>query len=56
LFAFNTTAILDEAAVDYLYGNQGQDWFWVFGSDKAHVKGNEINKELQPIAASSASL
>ena len=43
LFAFNTTTVLDDAAVDYLYGNQGQDWFWVFGSDKADVKGNEIN-------------
>jgi Ca2+-binding RTX toxin-like protein len=44
LFAFNTTTVLDDAAVDYLYGNQGQDWFWVFGSDKTDVTGSEINK------------
>jgi hypothetical protein len=43
LFAFNTSTVLDDAAVDYLYGNQGQDWFWMFGSDKTDVKGNEIN-------------
>jgi hypothetical protein len=42
LFAFNATTVLDDAAVDCLYGNQGQDWFWVFGSDKTDVKGNEI--------------
>jgi Ca2+-binding RTX toxin-like protein len=41
LFAFSTSTILDDGVVDYLYGNQGRDWFWVFGSDHTDRKGNE---------------
>ena len=41
LFAFTLATILDDGAVDYLFGNQGQDWFWAFGGDVTDRKGNE---------------
>jgi Ca2+-binding RTX toxin-like protein len=33
LFAINKQTVLDDKAVDYLYGYQAQDWFWIFALD-----------------------
>jgi Ca2+-binding RTX toxin-like protein len=43
LFAFTALTVLDDSTVDYLYGNQGQDWFWALANDKTDQKGNETN-------------
>jgi hypothetical protein len=44
LWAFNNLTVLDDGVVDYIYGNQGLDWFWAFGNDKTDQKGNEYNR------------
>jgi Ca2+-binding RTX toxin-like protein len=41
LFAFTTATLLDDGAVDYLIGSQGQDWFWIYSGDQCDRKGNE---------------
>jgi len=33
--------ILDDKAVDQLFGNSGQDWFWAVAQDKTDKKSNE---------------
>ena len=27
--------VLDDAAIDTLFGEEDEDWFWLFGSDTA---------------------
>ncbi len=43
LFAFTGATVLDDGAVDYLFGNQGTDWFWAFAGDVTDKKGNETS-------------
>jgi Ca2+-binding RTX toxin-like protein len=43
VYAFSATTVLNDATVDYLYGNQGQDWFWAFANDQTDEKANETN-------------
>jgi Ca2+-binding RTX toxin-like protein len=33
LFAVNSLTVIDDKTVDFLYSNQDQDWYWVFGLD-----------------------
>src|SRR5262249_451617 len=55
LFAFTPATVLDDSTVDYLYGNQGTDWFWSFLFDQDDRRGSEANKEGLPIADSGTS-
>jgi len=41
LFAMTAATILDDNAVDQLFGNSGQDWFWAVAQDKTDKKSNE---------------
>ena len=41
LFAMNSASMLSDGAIDYLFGNGGQDWFWAFGATRTDKKGNE---------------
>ena len=34
-YALNTTTVLDDATSDTLTGDKDQDWFWMFGLDRA---------------------
>jgi Ca2+-binding RTX toxin-like protein len=41
LFEMDNNSILSDGAVDALFGNGGQDWFWAFGSFQSDRKSNE---------------
>lgn len=42
MFAFSGAVILDDAAIDQVFGNQDQDWFWIFANDQTDTRGNDI--------------
>jgi Ca2+-binding RTX toxin-like protein len=40
-YKLDATTVTNDLAVDNLYGDKDQDWFWAFSNDRTDQKGNE---------------
>ena len=41
LYKLNLDTVFDDSVIDEVFGDQQDDWFWLFGQDKHDKRGND---------------